>query len=180
MVSVQEAALARLATESDNKNETAFLTDPSSPWLLAHVANRCLDIRALDWSTHRDQEPAGFRLKSKSGSPGAKDAINVCSWSEQVIGPRVLLLHSANLTPDLVPDALEAMDAMGHAAGRTEGWAFGPAPDSEFTKAIRAMPERAVRTGRRAEIDGQLLTVAWYGDQKERGRFLDLDMLGWC
>jgi hypothetical protein len=171
---VQKAALARL---EQVKGETGYLTDPSSEWLLAHVANRCLDIRPPDWPLKREEEPVGVRIKAKDG---AQEAIVVFSWSEQVIGPRVLLLHAANLTADLIPEALEAMDVIGARAGRTEGWAFGPSQDDVFTRVLSDMPERGVRNGRRAEIDGHLLAVAWYGDQEERGKFMDLDMLGWC
>ena len=175
---VRDAALERLHKEADPKRETAYLTDPSTAWLLAHVATRCHDIRPVDWDIPRDREPVGFRLKAKE--QGAKDAVVITGWSEQMIGPRAFLIHSANLTPDLIPDALEAIDVIGHGAKRKEAWAFGPAADDDFTSVVKGLPHREVRQGRRAEIDGHLLAVAWYGDQEERGRFLDLDILGWC
>ena len=107
-----------------------------------------------------------------------EDAVIIFSWSNDMIGPRVFLLHSANLTADLVPDALEAMDVVGHPAQRKEGWVFGPGVNDAFTQAVREMG-RLVKVGRRAEIDGHLLAVAWYGDQQDRGRNLDFDLLGW-
>ena len=176
MAEVQAAAKAKLQ-HVDATCETAFVTDPASPFLLGDVATRCLDIRPPNWPYTRQTEPVGVRLKAKNDND--PDALVIFSWSDDMIGPRVLLLHTANLTAELVPEALEAMDVVGHAAGRKHGWVFGPSADDPFTRAVAAIPGRLAGTGRRAEIDGHLLAVAWYWAQSERGRILDLDMLSW-
>jgi hypothetical protein len=173
---VRNSALARLQ-QIDTSLGPAFLADPASPYLLGDVATRCLDIRPLNWPYSRNTEPVGVRLEAKD--PSQPDAIVIFSWSTDMIGWHVFLLHTANLTADLVPDALAAMDVVGHAAGLQQGWMFGPGKDDDFTLAVKALPDRLVRTGRRAEIDGHLLAVAWYGGMAGEGQNLDLDLLQW-
>jgi hypothetical protein len=73
------------------------------------------------------------------------------------------------------------MDVLGKAAGRELAWGFRKKGDEKdvLFKAVAMMPDRFVSTGMRAEVDGHLIGVAWYGDQGKRSELLDLDLLAW-
>ena len=151
--------------------ETICVNDPTTPMLLSSIQTRCLDARPSDWVYKREEEPVGVRIG---------DAVVLFTWSSGMIGPRLLVTHISRLQPGQLPEALEAMDVVAHKAGRKEGWAWGLNAASPLMDKWKTLESRQTSTGRRAEIDGHLLCVAWYGDAEERGAYGDTDMWTWC
>ena len=163
--------------EGEDGSRTVCANDTTTPMLLSSIQTRCLESRSADWVYKTDQEPVGVRLPS---ADGGKEAVVLFTWSSGMIGPRLLVTHTSGLQPEKLPDALESMDVIGYAAGVKEGWAWGLPVDSPLVAAWRKSPGRCTHDGRRAEIDGHLLCVAWYGDAAERGVYSDRDMWSWC
>jgi hypothetical protein len=157
--------------------ETLCANDPTTPMLLSFIQTRCLDSRPSGWTYDRAEEPVGVRLSS---SDGAEDAIVLFTWSSGMIGPRLLVTNISGLTPVSLPEALEAMDVVAHKSGVKEGWAWGLDPSSTLVARWSELPGTKTQVGRRAEKDGHLLCVAWYGKQEQRGVYCDADMWSWC
>ena len=174
---LRDATLARLKEQGESSASYAY--DPAAPWMSTHFIYRSLEQRAADWPFTFNTEPVGIRLKG-AGKDGT-DAIGLFTWSPGLTGNKIDLAHLANITEDNIPDVLAAMDVLGKAAGRELAWGFGKKGDERdvLFQAVSAMPDRFVSAGMRAEVDGHLVGVAWYGDQGKRCELLDLDLLAW-
>lgn len=177
LLTLRDAALARV--EQQGESAASYAYDPAAPWMSTHFVYRSLEQRAADWPYTFNTEPVGIRLKG-AGKDG-KDAIGLFTWSPALTGNKIDLANLANITADNIPDVLEAMDVLGKASGRELAWGFGKKGDEKdvLFKAVAMMPDRFVSTGMRAEVDGHLIGVAWYGDQGKRSELLDLDLLAW-
>lgn len=100
---------------------------------MSHFVYRSLDKRPDNFVYPRDREPVGVRIKGKSAARASdtdtsyetKEAIAVFAWSLDMIGDKMDLAYHANLSPEQVPELLEAIDMLAHAAGRSTAWAFG-------------------------------------------------------
>lgn len=169
---------ARQTLLQANGETTLFAHDPAPPSCLAAVPLRCFDARPSSWTVPASEEPVGIRIPPTS--PEGKEALVLFVWSDNMIGPRVLITHIANLTPDQLPTLLQALDKIGNQSGRKEGWVWGLDPESELVKAWKGMPGRETSVGNRPEYDGHLLGTAWYGKEEERGFTVDVDMWSWC
>ena len=172
---LQKHTLAGM-TSSDG-TRTLCANDATTPMLLSSIPTRCLDSRSSDWIYKRNEEPIGVRLPSADGSD---PAIVLFTWSTRFIIPGLLVTHISGLGPDQLPDALEAMDAVVHQAGMKEGRAWGVDPATPLVQKWKDLPGRKTQVGRRAEVEGHLLCVAWYGDAADRGVYCDTDMWTWC
>jgi hypothetical protein len=138
---------------------------------------RVLRPRSENWLDIYNTEPVGIRLPAEEGG---EDAIVLFACSMGKIGKALLVTYIHNLDIGRLPILLEALDEAGSKAGVEEGWVWGISPESELGKAWSGQDGRDIKGGRRDEIDGHLLGVAWYGPQQERGVMLDTQMWNWC
>lgn len=185
--SIAKIAKACALAEEGSK---VFAVDGWDPGILAHIIGDMLDHRladpALPGQGERDHQPIGIRPKSdtiRKGDNGEAEtgvqAMALFSWSPDLTGDGVDLLYTANVQEQHVEEVLQAMDVVGHTAGKTTGKAFVPAANNLFWEVVRAMPERLIRAGPRAEMDGHLIGVAWYGEEHGKARYLDYDVVAW-
>ena len=155
-------------------SRTLFQNDPISRGTLSFVP-----IRGSYFETPSTaSEPCGARLKFSNG----EEAIVLFTAHNVSIGQRLLITYIHNLRPADADSLLRVLDGIGSKAGRTEGWVWDLDPSSELAQAWRARPQRQVLAGRRAETNGHLLGVAWYGSDEEgrAAEVVDRQMWGWC
>lgn len=180
------ASAAAVSLASAPKDAPAWCIDPSSPGVLSFVPFRDVDS-ALE--PPPGALNVGLRLKAKfpttTKSSVEQDTIVLVALHNTAIGPRLLITNLCNVQPEHLPSLLRALDVLGAQIGRTEGWAFGIAPDHPLAEAWKAETERRVTVGQRADVKGHLLGVAWYGKGKgkgggKRGTLVDTQMWGWC
>jgi hypothetical protein len=169
--SLSESARTALAI---NKGVDAWSIDPASPGGLEFVPLRDVSS-AAESPLPLDAIPMGIRLQSSIGI--SDEVIALFALFNDTIGPRLLITSLINFQPHQLPSLFRALDVFGAEVGRKEGWAWGIPPDSPLVDAWKA-EGRGVRVGKRAEKDGHLLGVAWYG--REKGRLIDPQMWGWC
>ncbi|OXC69030.1 hypothetical protein AYX13_02319 [Cryptococcus neoformans] len=159
--------------EANTSERSLFLADPATPGSLGY-----LTIKG-SWSTPTDMSlPAGLRIKSSSDN-SSDDAIILFTIHCSIIAPRFLIRFVSNLSPAQLPVALSAFDYIATKAGHTEGCVWGLTEEKELVEAWKAQPGREVTIGRRPELDGHMLGVAWYGKEEDNGGLLDTQMWGW-
>ncbi|WVQ82555.1 hypothetical protein IAT38_004684 [Cryptococcus sp. DSM 104549] len=177
MPSVTDELSARLKAQlqrADTSEHSLFAHDPASPGALTFIQT------LGDWNNPpiRDNIPLGLRIRLPSGNT-QDDTIVLFALNNKAIGSRLLVTYVSNLKPVQLPVVLRAFDELAVEAGHSLGWAWGLDPESELVDTWKKLPGREARSGRRQEIDGLLLAVAWYGEEKEDGRLFDGQMWGW-
>lgn len=159
--------------QSRRADGTVYRPDPTSPGLLDWI-----NVRGPWLSSVQPQgdEPLGIKTVSPDG---VETIVLFCAYNEH-IDKRLLITFIHNLTPAQLPSLLAKLDTVAHRAGRIEGWIWGLDLDSELVGAWKGLKDRNVVTGARAEKAGHLLGVAWYGDEQDKGEFVDWQMWDWC
>lgn len=156
--------------------------DPSSAGILSYVPYTAMSVRRLQtWEQTLQKEPCGIRIPASQ--PGEEEAIvlfTVFPLAGNPIGRALLITCIHNLDVGRLPRLLEALDQAADGMGVEEGWVWGISPASELGKGWMGQEGRKVKAGRRQELDGHLIGIAWYGDTKERGEMVDTQMWSWC
>lgn len=165
------AAREHLSYSESDPSIISWSPDPASTGLLQYAPGRTLRFQSEDWHTVYDTEPCGIRLPATG--PGQPAAIVIFTPSPSLARRALLITYIHNLTPDHLPILLEALDEFCSKRGLVEGCAWGISADGPLLKAWSALEGRVVKMGRRDEIDGDLLAVAWYGPSGTQGRIGD-------
>ncbi|ODN92799.1 hypothetical protein L198_05594 [Cryptococcus wingfieldii CBS 7118] len=172
--SLISARLQSNLRQTDTSQNAVFITDPASPGVLDFVPVKG------SWKRPTPEPlPVGIRIPSPSGKK-EDDAIVLFAVSCIHIGDRFLITHISNLSPYQLPLLLSAIDSLASSSTLcpAEGWAWDLGLSGELVDAWKKQEERAVSVGRREEIDGHLLGVAWYGD--DEGRLGNGDIWSWA
>lgn len=178
LLSIGEELSEAMKVYSEKKDfgGNVWTQDLTSPGTLSYIPKRAAWDRSSDWSIRYEGEPCGIRIPSTR--EGGMEAIVIFTWSTKVLEPRVLITFKHALTVDQLPNLLEALDEIGSKGKREEGWIWNIDPDSDLVKAWSQLDGRDIVVKKRAERDGHLLGVAWYGPGE--GRLLDGQMWSWC
>ncbi|WRT68241.1 uncharacterized protein IL334_005217 [Kwoniella shivajii] len=161
----------------DTSEKAVFMNNPSSEGTLDFVPLKGIWQRSLI----SDPEPVGLRyVPSEGGSENKEETIILFSGKMINIGDKLLITYIENFVPSQMEAVLKALDIIGHKAGQSQGWIWDISPSSELVKAWQGLEGREVQIGRKKEIDGHLLGVAWYGDLQEKGKMIDGQMWSWC
>ncbi|OCF39048.1 hypothetical protein I317_07154 [Kwoniella heveanensis CBS 569] len=168
----------------DTTDRAVFIIDPASKGTLSFVPMKGMWNRPAPEGL--DPEPVGVRFTSKVDS--TVETIVLFSLSMVSIGPRLLITHIHNLSPDDLPTLLVLLDQLGATTGQKEGWVWDLREEDDASRKLREAwkaEREVVSVGRRQEIDGHLLGVAWYGplnadELREGGELLDGQMWAWC
>ncbi|WVF72664.1 hypothetical protein IAT40_007482 [Kwoniella sp. CBS 6097] len=178
--------------KTNTTDRAVFTIDPASEGTLSFVETKGTWTRSAPEGL--DPEPVGVRFNSSKSDQdqdqSADETIVLFSLGMISIGPRLLITHIHNLSPEDLPALLTLLDTLGAKAGQKEGWIWDlrehDNEDEALRKAWKAQRE-IVDLGRRQEIDGHLLGVAWYGPQndiededREGGELVDGQMWTWC
>ncbi|WVW85800.1 hypothetical protein I302_107838 [Kwoniella bestiolae CBS 10118] len=156
----------------DTTSRSLFVHDPSSEGTISFVPTKGTWQRPLII----DPEPVGIKYTPADGN----ETIVLFSLRTINIGDRLLITYIHNLLPDQLPALLNALDILGNKAGQKEGWIWDMSNSSDLIEAWEGLRNRKARYGRRQEIDGHLLGVAWYGDREDEGELLEGQMWTWC
>ncbi|OWZ66062.1 hypothetical protein AYX15_02604 [Cryptococcus neoformans] len=168
---------------SDTSKRSVFVPDPSSPGGLSF-----LPVKTLWKDPTGTPRPVGIRVKTSSSSCSTKspflksseDAIILFTISPPSTWDHLLVTYISNLSPSQLPSILRALDILATEAGQKEGCVWGLDLGSELVQTWKELPGREVRVGRKGEVDGHLLGVAWYGKEEDKGVCGDGQMWGWC
>ncbi|ADV22688.1 Hypothetical protein CGB_E6360W [Cryptococcus gattii WM276] len=177
LVSVGQELSMRVQNElrrSDTTERSIFMQDPANPGTLFF-----LPVKGAWMNPEFKSFPVGLRIKAPSGK-STEDAIVLFTVSNRSIRKRFLVTFVSNLDPLQLPSVLKAFDTLATKVGHEEGCVWGLDAESELVKAWKALSEREVEVGRREEVDGHLLGVAWYGREEDRGMLGDGQMWSWC
>ncbi|OXB36634.1 hypothetical protein LQV05_005402 [Cryptococcus neoformans] len=160
--------------KTDTSRRAYFVQDPSTPGVLSFAP-----VKGSWMEKTPSPLPVGIRIKSPSGKP-SDDAIVLFAITCPPIGERFLITHISNLDSHQLPFVLQAFDMLATDAGHEEGWVWDLSLSSNLVHAWQQLPDREVRVGRRQEMLGHLLGVAWYGPEEEKGTLLESQMWSWC
>ncbi|OXG32171.1 hypothetical protein C359_03538 [Cryptococcus neoformans Bt120] len=168
---------------SDTSKRSVFVPDPSSPGGLSFLL-----VKTLWKDPTGTPRPVGIRVKTSSSSCSTKspflksseDAIILFTISPPSTWDHLLVTYISNLSPSQLPSILRALDILATEAGQKEGCVWGLDQGSELVQTWKGLPGREVRVGRKGEVDGHLLGVAWYGKEEDKGVCGDGQMWGWC
>lgn len=177
LVSTGQELSVRVQNElrrSDTTERSIFMQDPANPGTLFF-----LPVKGAWMNPEFKSFPVGLRIKAPSCN-SAEDAIVLFTVSNRSIRKRFLVTFISNLNPSQLPSLLKAFDTLATKVGHEEGCVWGLDAESELVKAWKALSEREVKVGRREEVDGHLLGVAWYGREEDRGMLEDGQMWSWC
>ncbi|WVQ99871.1 hypothetical protein IAU59_007014 [Kwoniella sp. CBS 9459] len=195
-VGQQLSAIARKKLEKIVTTDRAvFMTDPASEGTLSYVPAKGTWTRRAPEGL--DPEPVGVKFtpghdqsrNPSNGEEAGTETIVLFSLGLMSIGPRLLITLIHDLSPNDLPTLLNLLDQLGAKAGQKEGWVWDLKEGTDADKALREAwkaQREIVDLGRRQEIDGHLLGVAWYGppdgadDSKEGGELIDGQMWTWC
>ncbi|ORY35378.1 hypothetical protein BCR39DRAFT_509147 [Naematelia encephala] len=165
----------------DNCGQSVWTTEPSSTGVMDFIAEKG---KYGSQSEERDSSKAEVRGLRYHGSKkdGSDDTVILFTPYNINIGARLLITATLGLEahPERLEALIGALDKYGIAAKRTEGWIWGLGDDSEVVRRWKSLDGREVRCGRRAEKDGHLLGVAWYGHEGDSADMLDTSMWSWC
>ncbi|WVQ68157.1 uncharacterized protein L199_006363 [Kwoniella botswanensis] len=164
----------------DTSNKSLFVHDPISEGTLEFVPTKGTWQRSLIIVP----EPVGIRYNPENGSEGKGEETIVLFSPKMInIGDRFLITYVHNLRSEQIPTLLNALDIIASQAGQKEGWIWDlPSTDSseQLIEAWKSVgQEREVTSGRRNEIDGHLLGVAWYGDVDDEAELVEGQMWTW-
>ncbi|WVQ82030.1 hypothetical protein IAT38_004158 [Cryptococcus sp. DSM 104549] len=161
---------------ADTSKRSLFIQDPASTGTLSFVPVRGTWPKA---PTH-DPLPVGLRIRSPSGDAKDDTIVLFATSNIAIEGSRFLVTYVSNLAPAQLPVVLSAIDKLATEAGHGLGWVWDLGLESELVQAWKALPGREVQSGRRQEIDGHLLGVAWYGAEEEEGKMIEGQMWSWA
>lgn len=159
---------------SDTTERSIFMQDPANPGTLFF-----LSVKGAWMNPEFKSFPVGLRIKAPSGN-STEDAIVLFTVSNRSVRKRFLVTFVSNLDPLQLPSVLKAFDTLATKVGHDEGCVWGLDAESVLVEAWKALSEREVKVGRREEVDGHLLGVAWYGREEDRGMLGDGQMWSWC
>ncbi|WVQ74812.1 hypothetical protein IAR50_004418 [Cryptococcus sp. DSM 104548] len=160
---------------TDTSQHSVFNTDPASPGVLDFVPVKG------SWKRPTSEPlPVGIRIPSPEGEE--EDAIVLFAVSCIHISERFLITHISNLSPAQLPLLLEAVDSLAASSGLgpTEGWVWDLGLSGGLVDAWKKQDGREVQVGRREEIGGHLLAVAWYGEEEGGGKMGNGEIWNWA
>ncbi|WWC90850.1 uncharacterized protein L201_005787 [Kwoniella dendrophila CBS 6074] len=163
----------------DTSERSVYIHDPASEGTTSFIPLKGTWQRPLIMNP----EPIGLKYKSDIQGQEEEETIILFSLRTINIGDRLLITYIHNLKSERLPSVLKALDIIGRKANQEEGWIWGlnASNDDELIKTWQddSKGERQVKFGRRKEIDGHLLGVAWYGDKEDKGELVDGQMYTW-
>lgn len=162
----------------DRSKTTRLGYDPASPGILEFVNGKSRYFHGTGaapegehgWITHYD-------------SPHSPNTPVLVQFAHNpTIGDRLLIPYysdAANETNSL-DRVLKILDHVGASTGKKQGWIWGLDLNGSLVKEWKSLPNRNVRAGRRAEKDGHLLGLAYYGPEGEDWTLVNSQMWLWC
>lgn len=178
---LSNATRKRLSKEYSDSKHPVWTPDPASTGTLSYIPYLSMSVRPESWEETLKDEPCGIRIPpSKAGEEETIVLFAVSVGNGTPVGRALLITYIHNLDIGKLPILLESLDVAAGKIGVEEGWVWGVQPSSELGEAWIGQEGREVKSGRRDEVGGHLLGVAWYGDSKERGEMVDTQMWSWC
>ncbi|RXK42122.1 hypothetical protein M231_00479 [Tremella mesenterica] len=176
------ALLSRLSEQrvqaTSSTNKAVFCPDPASEGILTFASVRGAYGPQPAW--RKFPQPLGIRLPAHKGTSGEvhqDDTIILFALYNQQVGDGLLITYIHNLSPDVLPSALSALDRLISEQGA--GWNMGRVWDLDSSNDLAAawkQSGRRVNVNRRRGTGSHLLSWCFYQGKTE---VLDRQLWTW-